>query len=60
VLLNATTTGYFSTVAALNAEILGSKLLGAPGTTYPGAANVNGIQCPEARIRSPSPLTAGR
>lgn len=30
-------------IAALNAELLGTNLLGAPGTTYPGAATVNGL-----------------
>jgi MYXO-CTERM domain-containing protein len=34
-------------VAALNAELIGSNFLGAPGTSYPGVANVNGIDYPD-------------
>jgi MYXO-CTERM domain-containing protein len=34
-------------VAAVNAELVGSNFLGAPGTAYPGSANVNGIDFPD-------------
>lgn len=34
-------------VAALNAQLVGTNFLGAPGTTYPNAGNVNGLDFPE-------------
>ena len=34
-------------VAALNAQLVGTNFLGAPGTTYPNAGNVNGVDFPD-------------
>lgn len=34
-------------VAALNTQLVGTNSLGAPGTTYPNAGNVNGVDFPD-------------
>lgn len=34
-------------IAALNGELLGTQWLGAPGTVYPGAGTVNGLDFPD-------------